>query len=116
VAVRVGVAVGVGVAVFVGLLVLVGDGVDVRLAVAVTDAVALGTRVGKAVGLGVGTPSRATLDFNEWAFPSDKGPRSVDGFSPSCETIKKKNRTARNQKRAIARKVEIIGLTGTTLR
>jgi hypothetical protein len=91
------VAVCVDVAVLVGLLVLVGDGVDVGLAVAVAEAVALGSRVGEAVGLGVGTPSRATLGSIEGTFSSDKGPKSVDGVSPSCETIKRKSRTARNQ-------------------
>ena len=95
---RVGVAVCVDVAVLVGFLVLVGDGVDVGLAVAVAEAVALGSpRVGEAVGLGVGTPSRATLGSSEGTFSSDKGPKSVDGVSPSCETIKRKSRTARNQ-------------------
>jgi hypothetical protein len=91
------VAVCVDVAVLVGLFVLVGDGVDVGLAVVVAEAVALASRVGEGVGLGVGTPSRATLGSNEGIFSSDKGPRSVDGVSPSCETIKRKSRTARKQ-------------------
>jgi hypothetical protein len=114
----VGVAVWEDVAVLVGILVLVGDGVDVgvAVAVAVAEAVALGSRVGEGVGLGVGTPSRATPDSNGGGLSSEKGPKNVDGVSPSWETIKRKNRTARNQKRAIARKVEVIGLARTTLR
>ena len=119
----VGVAVGVGVddGVEVALGVELGAGVGVSSAVAVgvgddvEVAVGVGLEVGVpvggcalAVGVGVGVPNKPVPGPRLHTRASGAGPASGDSFNPSCKTVSRSSKTARNQKRAIARKAEVM--------
>ncbi len=118
VGVKVGVGVDVGVAVSDGAglgagvevsgAVAVGDGVEVAVGVGVEVAVDVGLAVGVAVAVGVGVPNKPAA--GPWFHTSASGddPASGDNFNPSCTTVSRSNRMAKNQKRAIARKAEVM--------
>ncbi len=108
-ALRLGAGVEVSGAVGVG----VGDGVEVAVDVGV--AVAVEVEVGVPVGgcalgvaVGVGVPNKPAAGSRLHTRASGDDPASGDGFNPSCRTVSRSSRTARNQKRAIARKAEVM--------
>ena len=94
----------VGVTVAVGLR--VGD--DVWVGGGVLVGVGLLVDVGLLVAVGV--PSKASPDRTDASEPSGGCSEEVSGESPGCEKTKKRSRAGKNQKRAIARKVEVMGL------
>ena len=57
----------------------------------------------------VGVPSKASPDRTDAPEPSGRCSEEVSGESPGCEKTKKRSRAGKNQKRAIARKVEVMG-------
>ena len=111
VAVSVGVELGLGVgvsnAVAVGVEVAVGDGVEV----AVGDGVGLEVGVpvgGCALAVGVGVPNKPAAGSRFHIRASGDDPARGDSFNPSCRTVSRSSKTARNQKRAIARRAEVM--------
>ncbi len=106
VAVGVGVDVGAGVEVSDAVGIGVGDGV--ALAVEVDVAVDVGLEVGVGVAVGVGVPNKPAA--GPWLHTRASGddPASGDSLNPSCATVSRSSRTARNQKRAIARSAEVM--------
>ena len=129
----VGVSVGVGVrvAAVLGLDTAAGPDVDAGvgsgLGLDVGVTVAVGLRVGDDVWVGVGVlvsvgllvavgvPSKASTDRADVSEPSGGGSEEVSGDSPGCEKTKKRSRAGKNQTRAIARKVEVMGLKAIAL-
>ncbi len=99
-----GLGAGVGVSGTVG----VGVGVEVAVGVDVEVAVDVGLEVGEGVDVGVGVPNKPAA--GPWFHTSASGddPASGDNFNPSCRTVSRSSRTARNQKRAIARSAEVM--------
>jgi hypothetical protein len=80
----------------------VGDGVEVAVGVAVD------VGVGPGVGVTVGVPNKPVAGSRFHTRASGDDPARGDSFNPSCRTVSRSSRTARNQKRAIARKAEVM--------
>ncbi len=118
VGVKVGVSVGDGVAVSdgaglgagVGVSDAVGVGVGDEVAVGVGDGVSVGVglEVSVKVGVGVGVPNKPAADSRLHAKVSGDDSASGDNLNPSCTTVSRSSRMARNQKRAIARRAEVM--------
>ena len=108
VGVNVGVGVGDGVGVEVSGAVGDGDGVAVAVGEGVEVAVDVGLEVGVAVGVGVGVPNKLTAGSRRHIRASGDDPARGDSCNPSCRIVSKSSRTARNQKRAIARRAEVM--------
>ena len=89
----------------VGVGELVGAGVGVGDTVSVGVCVPVG---GCALAVGVGVPNKPAAGSRFPTRANGDGPVRDDGFNPSCRTVSRSSRTARNQKRAIARKAEVM--------
>jgi hypothetical protein len=89
------VAVGVRLGAGVGVSGAVGDGDGVEVVVGDGDGV--GLDVGVAVGVGVGVPNRPAAGSCPHTRASEDGPVRDGGFSPSCKTVSKSSKAARNQ-------------------
>jgi hypothetical protein len=114
----VGVNVGVGDGVEVAVGVALGAGVSVSGTVAVAvprggcalgDGVTVGVELGVGIPVGgcalaVGVPNKPAAGSCPHTRASGDDPARGDGFNPSCRTVSRSSRAARNQKRAIARK------------
>ena len=113
--VALGVELGAGVGVSDAVAVGDGDGVEVAVGDDVEVAVGVGLEVGVpvggcalAVGAGVGVPNKPVPGPRFHTSASGDGPASGDSFNPTCRTVSRSSKTARNQKRAIARKAEVM--------
>jgi hypothetical protein len=105
---RGGRALGLGAGVDVSGVIAVGDGDDVEVAVGVGDDVGNGVGLDVAVGVCVEVPNKPAVGSRFPTRANGDGPARDDGFNPSCRAVSKSSRTARNQKRAIARNAEIM--------
>jgi hypothetical protein len=99
-----GVGLGAGVGVSNAVGVSVGDGDEVAVGVSVGD----GVEVGIGVAVGVGVPNKPAAGSRRHIRASGDDSASGDSFNPSCRTVSRSSRTARNQKRAIARKAAVM--------
>jgi hypothetical protein len=89
--------VGNGVGVKVGVKVGVGVADGVRVTVALGVRVGDGVRVRVALLVGVGVLRETTVGSIEGTFSGNEGSEGIEGFGPSCGTIKRRSSTATNQ-------------------